>query len=124
MTTTLGFSIEEKDRQRLTHLTDVFGGGNRSALLRRALDVMEKLDLAQRLERVQAYGEGKLVERGLTSADIPAIIDKAIANGSPEAIAQAKLIVADISRRWSAPRLTPPDEGFMAVYESALQEIL
>lgn len=101
--TTLGFSVEERDRGRLEHLAERFGGGNRSAFLRRALDVMERLERVERLSRVQSYGAGQLYDAGLTQDDIPGTVAKALSNPTPESVAQAKLIVAAMSKRWTTP---------------------
>ncbi|MHB1718236.1 MAG: hypothetical protein ACYCV5_13050 [Acidimicrobiales bacterium] len=60
------FSVEERDRGRLQHLADVFGGGSRSAFLRLALDVMGRLDVAERLRQLQTYGAERLVQSGST----------------------------------------------------------
>lgn len=100
---TIGFSVEERDRSRLDHLAEVFGGGNRSAFLRAAFDVMERLELAQQLGRTQAYGAERLAEGGYTTDDIPEIVERALASRDPAAVAQARLVVADITRSWPAP---------------------
>jgi hypothetical protein len=97
--TTVGFAIDETDRQRLDHLSKVFGGGNRSAFLRKAMDVMERYELAQRLVELQAYGEERLAGTGRTTADIPGLVAKALADPDPDAVAQAKLIVAGLRGR-------------------------
>lgn len=97
--TTVGFSVEASDPPRLKRLTDTFGGGNRSAFLRTAMDVMERYERAQRLARLQAYGAEHLASSGRRLADITEIVAAALANPAPEAVAQVKLIVADIVNR-------------------------
>jgi hypothetical protein len=104
---TVGFSIAPEDQDRLARLTDVFGGGNRSAFLRQALDVMERLDIAQRLGRLQAYGEERLAAADYREEDIPKLVGTVLENPDPEAIARAKLIVAGLRER---PRLRRDDE--------------
>lgn len=94
--TTLGFAVAPADRARLDHLTDVFAGGNRSEYLRRTLDVMEKIEFAEQLSRLQTYGEHRLVEAGISYDDIPRLVAEALANPDPAAVAQAKLIVASL----------------------------
>ena len=101
--TTIGFAIDETDRGRLDHLSNVFGGGNRSAFLRKAMDVMERYELAQRLVELQAYGEERLAASGQTTADIPALVAKALEDPDPNAVAEAKLIVAGLRRRAPIP---------------------
>jgi hypothetical protein len=101
--TTVGFAIEDADRQRLDHLSSVFGGGNRSAFLRKAMDVMERYELAQRLVELQAYGEERLAMSGRTMADIPGLVAKALADPDPDAVAEAKLIVAGLRGRAPVP---------------------
>ncbi len=100
---TIGFAVDDTDRERLARLSDVFGGGNRSAFLRKAMDVMERYELAQRLVEVQAYGEERLAGSGRTSSDIPALVARALADPDPNAVAQAKLIVAGLRDRPSVP---------------------
>jgi hypothetical protein len=103
---TVGFAVEDADAPRLAHLTEVFGGGNRSAFLRRAMDVMERYEQAQRLGSLQAYGETRLAETGRTLEEIPDIVAKVLADPDPEAVAQAKLIVAGLRNR---RRIERPD---------------
>lgn len=109
-TSTVGFAVDEGDRARLDHLAEVFGGGNRSAFLRVALKVMERYERAQRLAQLQAYGAERLAESGYSVEDIPGLVATALANPTPEGIAQADLIVAEISRR-SKPIVRVPSAG-------------
>lgn len=103
--TTIGFAVDEKDRARLEHLASVFGGGNRSAFLRKAMEVMERLESASRLVQLQAYGEERLTTSGHKLADIPEVVGKVLANPHPAAVAQAKLIVASLRDEFAvAPR--------------------
>jgi hypothetical protein len=104
---TVGFAIAPEDQERLTRLTEVFGGGNRSAFPRQALDAMENLDIAQRLGRVQAYGEERLGAVGSREEDIPELVAAVLENPDPQAIARAKSIVAGLRER---PRLRRDDE--------------
>ncbi|MHB8296441.1 MAG: hypothetical protein ACYDH5_17875 [Acidimicrobiales bacterium] len=122
--TTIGFAVDEGDRARLDHLAGVFGGGNRSAFLRAAIRVMEQFDLVQGIGRTQAYGAQRLAEAGRSIDDIEDIVEKALADADPEAIVQAKLIVADLSRRYPAPRRIPAesDEALQSAVNAALQE--
>jgi hypothetical protein len=121
---TVGFAVEEGDRERLDHLAWVFGGGNRSAFLRSAMRVMEQLELAQELARTQAYGAQRLAEARYAIEDIPDIVARALAEPDPDAIAQAKLIVADLARRSRVVRREPPgDEAELrAAVAAALAE--
>lgn len=98
---TVGFAIDETDRQRLDHLSKVFGGGNRSAFLRKAMDVMERYELAQRLVELQAYGEERLASAGRVTSDIPGLVARALADPDPNAVAvaEAKLTVAGLRGR-------------------------
>jgi hypothetical protein len=100
---TIGFAVEETDKARLDHLSEVFGGGNRSAFLRKAMDVMERYELTQRLVELQAYGEERLATARKTSAEIPELVAKALADPHPDAIAQAKLILAGLQGRPRVP---------------------
>lgn len=117
---TIGFAVEESDRARLDHLADVFGGGNRSAFLRVAMKVMDRYERAQRLSEIQAYGAERLAASGYGVEDIPDLVAKALADPSPEALAQADLIVAEISRR-AAPILhegSEDDDVLRAAYDA------
>jgi len=119
---TLGFSVDTSDRPRLDHLTEAFGGGNRSAFLRVAMDLMERYERSQHLMRLQAYGASRLTAAGKRVEDIPDIVAEALANPSPEAVAQAKLIVADIMSR--ASYLEPyvesdDDDALQAAFDEA-----
>jgi hypothetical protein len=67
---TVGFSIPEAERSRLEHLVQVFGGGNRSAFLRLAMDRMESADRAQRLRSIQAYGAKRSEELGIPVGEV------------------------------------------------------
>ena len=61
------------------------------------------LPAAQRLVELQAYGEERLAAAGKASADIPELVAKALADADPDAIAQAKLIVAGLRSRAPVP---------------------
>lgn len=63
------------------------------------MDIMERYERAQRMARVQAYGAERLASTRRSLEDIPEIVAAALANPAPEAVAQAKLIVADIVNR-------------------------
>ena len=77
-TKTVGFAIEQGDRARLERLVQKYGGGNRSAFLRVALDYMEAADRADRLRRLQAYGAERSAERGVTLADVNDVVHKVL----------------------------------------------
>lgn len=66
---TIGFSVAEKDTERLDKLVEKFGGGNRSAFLRAAMDQMEVIDRAERLSRLQQYGVEQGSRTGLGPED-------------------------------------------------------
>ena len=72
-TSTLGFAVAEEDRALLDELVAYFGKGNRSAYLRATLKVMRSVKLAEELRELQAFGQGRLAEQGLTVEDIPDI---------------------------------------------------
>jgi hypothetical protein len=116
---TVGFAIDEADRERLDRLAAVFGAGNRSAFLRKAMDVMERYERAQQLAQLQAYGEERLAAAGWKPLDLPALVEAALADPDPDAVAQAKLIVAGLRGRHPVvPRtgeLHPVAEAFTAL---------
>jgi len=72
-TSTLGFAVADDDRPLLDELVAYFGHGNRSAYLRATLKVMRSVKLAEELRDLQAFGQTKLAEQGLTIDDIPSI---------------------------------------------------
>jgi hypothetical protein len=72
-TSTLGFAVAEEDRPLLDELVAYFGNGNRSAYLRATLRVMRSVKLAEELRELQAFGQTRLAEEGLTIDDIPEI---------------------------------------------------
>ena len=83
---TVGFSIRsQRDQERLEHLADVFGNGNRSEFLRRAMDIMERKDLADRLVSIQGFGERAAETHGIPASTIPQLVDDLISSTSPEA---------------------------------------
>ena len=90
----VGFSIGTRDRSRLEHLTEVYGAGNRSEFLRKAMSVMERMEAAEALVDLQAYGQRQAERLGVDARDIPALVEAALANPDPAAVAAAKLIVA------------------------------
>jgi hypothetical protein len=77
---TVGFSIREEDEQRLQRLVEHFGHGNRSAFLRAAIEHMEVLERAERLDRLSDYGAERLAAEGLSIEDIPALVKRVLSN--------------------------------------------
>ncbi|GAA1012910.1 hypothetical protein GCM10009556_041670 [Acrocarpospora pleiomorpha] len=68
---TLGFSVQEEDRETLDELVDYFGGGNRSAYLRATYRIMKSIMLAEQLRELQAYGQQRSAALGIEAADVP-----------------------------------------------------
>ncbi|XVQ11368.1 hypothetical protein ACQP1W_01980 [Spirillospora sp. CA-255316] len=68
---TIGFSVQEEDRETLDELVDYFGGGNRSAYLRATYSVMKSIMLAEQLRDLQAYGQQRTAELGIEPAEVP-----------------------------------------------------
>jgi len=79
MAKTIGFSIADKDAERLDRLVKKFGDGNRSAFLRHAMAQMEAVDRAQRLQQLQRIGASKSLERDRAPEDVNAIVRKVLA---------------------------------------------
>lgn len=70
---------------------------------------MERYERAQRLAQVQAYGEERLAAAGRSPVDIPGLVEAALADPDPDAVAQARLIVASLRGRHPvAPRSGEP----------------
>jgi hypothetical protein len=78
MARTIGFAVAEEDEARLEHLTQRFGGGNRSAFLREAMFQMEAVDRASQLAELQAYGVERTAAAGLTDEDAVAVVRRAL----------------------------------------------
>lgn len=76
--TTVGFAVSDDDRPRLERLTARYGGGNRSAFLRVALDHMEAIERAEELASLQAYGNERSAAAGLSHRDAVAVVRRAL----------------------------------------------
>lgn len=77
-TRTVGFAIEESDSGRLERLVKKYGGGNRSAFLRVAMDHLESVDRAERLRKLQAYGAARSAEKGLSLGDVEKVVHRVL----------------------------------------------
>jgi len=75
---TVGFAVADEDRPRLDRLVARYGGGNRSAFLRAALDHMEAVERAEQLAELQAYGNERSSAAGLTHRDAVAVVRRAL----------------------------------------------
>ena len=76
--TTVGFAVSDEDRPRLERLTARYGGGNRSAFLRAALDHMEAIERAEELAALQAYGNERSAAAGLSHRDAVAVVRRVL----------------------------------------------
>jgi predicted transcriptional regulator len=74
----VGFAVAPEDQERLDRLAKRFADGNRSAFLRQALDQMEVIDRASRLQRIQAYGVQQAATRGISEEDVGAIVKRVL----------------------------------------------
>jgi len=74
----VGFAVADEDKTRLERLVKKYGGGNRSAFLRVAMDHLETLDRADRLRRLQAYGAARSAEASVTLNDVDAIVKRVL----------------------------------------------
>ena len=75
---TIGFAVFDEDRPRLERLTVRYGGGNRSAFLRAALDRMEAIERAEQLVDLQAYGNERSTAAGLSHQDAVAVVRRVL----------------------------------------------
>ena len=75
---TIGFAVSDEDRPRLDRLSSRYGGGNRSAFLRVALDHMEAVERAEQLAKLQAYGNERSAAAGLSHRDAVAVVRRAL----------------------------------------------
>ena len=60
----------------LDELVEYFGAGNRSAYLRSTLKVMKSIMIADQLRETQAYGQQRIAEFGIATAEIPAAVQE------------------------------------------------
>jgi len=74
----VGFAVADEDKSRLERLVKKYGGGNRSAFLRVAMDHLETLDRADRLRRLQTYGAARSAEAGVTLDEVDAIVKRVL----------------------------------------------
>lgn len=74
----VGFAVADEDQARLTRLVKKYGGGNRSAFLRVAMDHLEALDRADRLRRLQAYGAARSADTEIGPNDVAAIVRRVL----------------------------------------------
>ncbi len=79
----VGFSVASRDLKRLDGLAKRYADGNRSALLRLALDRLEAADRAERLRRLQAYGAERAAAKGATLEDVRQIVDRVLRSKLP-----------------------------------------
>jgi hypothetical protein len=70
---TIGFAVNDNDREQLDELVAYFSGGNRSAYLRETLKVMQSIMIAEKLRELQAYGHQHSAELGLAGEDATAV---------------------------------------------------
>jgi hypothetical protein len=83
-TSTVGFAVEDGDRERLSRLVEHFGAGNRSAYLRATLPVMESLARAERLRELQARNAERAAAAGQDYESLLADIRAAYKGGAPK----------------------------------------
>lgn len=77
-TRSIGFAVEDADRDRLDRLVQRYGGGNRSAFLRVAMAYMESVERAERLKRLQAYGAERAATRSLDLDDVDEVVHRVL----------------------------------------------
>ena len=63
---------------RLERLVERYGGGNRSAFLRVAIDYLEAADRAERLRKLEAYGATRSAEKDLTLDDVQKVVRRVL----------------------------------------------
>jgi hypothetical protein len=81
-TKTIGFAISDEDQAELDELVEYFGNGNRSAYLRATFKIMKSVKLAEQWRELQAYGQQRLAEEGLTLDQVPEITRRVL-KGKP-----------------------------------------
>lgn len=93
---TLGFSVPDSERQRINRLAQRHAGGNRSALLRHALDLVEQRDLFDTLARLQARGQVASTAAGLTRDTVLDALQEHLRSQSPQVAAEARAAAGEV----------------------------
>lgn len=93
---TLGFSVPDSERQRIERLAQRHAGGNRSALLRHALDLVEQRDLFDTLARLQARGQVASTAAGLTRDMVLDVLEEHLRSQSPQVAEEARAAVGEL----------------------------
>lgn len=106
-TETIKFSISTSGINRLGRLVTTIGGGDKSIFLHRAIELLERVELFQRLRKSQAYGAERLVSAGYSLNDIPKIV--------AEACARLRDGVVDERVKEIVARIVA-DHGYVATY--------
>lgn len=92
---TLGLPVPNSERQLINRLTQRHAGGNRSALLRHVMDLVEQRDLFDTW-RLQARGQVASATTGLTHDTVVDALKKHLHSRSSQVAAQARAAVDEL----------------------------
>lgn len=73
---TVGFAIADEDRELLDRLVAKYGEGNRSEFLRKAMQMMAKMDFAERFNGILDDIQQELGGKQYSSDEVLALIEE------------------------------------------------
>ncbi|MEY4321080.1 MAG: hypothetical protein RLZZ471_1021 [Actinomycetota bacterium] len=73
---TVGFAIADEDRELLDRLVAKYGDGNRSEFLRKAMQMMAKVEFAERFNGILGDIQQELGGKHYSSEDVLALIEE------------------------------------------------
>lgn len=73
---TVGFAIADEDRELLDRLVAKYGDGNRSEFLRKAMQMMAKMEFAERFNGILGGIQHELGGKQYSSEEVLALIEE------------------------------------------------
>ena len=73
---TVGFAIADEDRELLDRLVAKYGDGNRSEFLRKAMQMMAKMEFAERFNGILGDVQHELGGKQYSSDEVLALIEE------------------------------------------------
>jgi hypothetical protein len=88
------------------------------------MDKGEQTDALVELRELQAYGAARAAERGISSEDISRLVQDALTDPDPVAVAEARAIVARrFGHRSRAKPVSAMDPALLAAWRAAVAEL-
>lgn len=92
---TLGFSVGDRDRDRLERLAGIYAHGNRSEWLRQALDLFEHKELVDTLARLQRVGDRTAATAAHDRSSLERAVSELLQSPSPRVVERAHQLVRE-----------------------------